>query len=359
MWMFVAGLNGFKDIGWRLAYNASNWVWTNDRTSIPCTPFLIRCLFEVQDVKEIKSACDSVFVTSECPNISLSLSSPLDCYAAGYCIAVSGQKWNLNMYCIEGDEVLEMLCCGLKSAVNISGSILDLNLAGNSLTVTAMSYLRELQTIGILPQIHFLNLYDNMLNDCAFDDFAEIVTSMVNLTCLRVGDNPVEESGMVKFFQNLSQISSTLTELHMAGINLGFTDIQALSEMMASIKYLTKLSIGDPRMSDKSVIEMVKVLLSPTSLKEVTFCGVFWTCKRAENFALLKQNNNITTLTFERNYDYSFHLDPVIPAIAEALHVNKSLQVLKMPPCNNHDDAEEDVRIRHESIVALSTMLSQ
>ena len=357
MWRFVAGLNGFKNIGWGLVYDASNWCRTDyDRKDMRCTPFLIRCLFEVQDVKEIKSACDSIFVTSECPNINLCFSNHLDCYAAGYCIAVSGQKWNLNLSYIEGDEVLEMLCCGLKSAVNISGSILDLDLAGNSLTAAAMSYLRELQTIGILPQIHLLSLRGNKLNNCAFDDFAEIVTSMVNLTCLQVGDNLVEESGMVKFFQNLSQIS-TLTELHMADINLGFTDIQALSEMMASIKYLTKLSIGDPRMSDKSVIEMVKVLLSPTSLKEVTFRGVFWTCKRAENFALLKQNNNIATLTFERNYDYSFHLDPVIPAIAEALHVNKSLQVLKMPPRYSHDDAEEDVHIRHESIVALSTML--
>ena len=356
MWRFVAGLNGFKNIGWGLAYDASNWRWTKDRTSTPCTPFLIRCLFEVQDVKEIKSACDSILITTECPNISLSLSNHLDCYAAGYCIAVSGHKWNLNMCFIEGNEVLEMLCCGLKSAENISGSILDLNLAGNSLTVAAMSYLRELQTIGILPQIHFLSLCDNKLNNCAFDDFAEIVTSMVNLTSLRVDGNPVGGSGMVKFFQNLPQIS-TLTELHVEDINLDLTDIQALSEMMASIKCLTKLNIGDPRMLDKSVIEVVKVLLSPTSLKDVTFRGIFWTHKRAENFALLKKNNNIANLTFERNYDHDFILDPVIPAIAEALHENKSLQILKMPPCNHPDDVEDDVNIRHESIVVLSRML--
>ena len=183
MWRFVAGLNGFKNIGWKLVYDASNWHRTqyrNDEKKMPCTPFLIRCLFEVQDVKEIKSACDSIFVTSQCPN--LSLYNHLDCYAAGYCIAVSGHKWNLDLCYIEGDEVLEMLCCGLKSAVSISGSIFDLNLAGNSLTVAAMSYFKELQSMGILQQIHLLNLHSNKLNNCAFDHFAKIVTTIVNLT---------------------------------------------------------------------------------------------------------------------------------------------------------------------------------
>ena len=137
------------------------------------------------------------------------------------------------------------------------------------------------------------------------------MTTIVNLTCLRIGANPVGESGMVNFFQNIPQISK-LTELHVADINLDLTSIQALSEMMVSVECLTKLKIGDPRMLDESVTEMVKILLSPTSLKDITFRGVYWTHKRAENFALLKQNINIVTLTFERNFDYDFQLDPVI-----------------------------------------------
>ena len=354
MWRFVAGLNGFKNIGWKLVCDVSNW--SRDTKHRTYTPFIIRCLFEVQNVKEIQTACDSILVSpQQCPEFYLR--NHLDCYAAGYCVAVGGHKWKLNTVFTKGDEVLEMLCCGLKSAIGtISGSIFYLNLAGNSLTVAAMSYLRELQFMEILPQIRFLNLNSNKLDNCALDQFAEIVTSMVNLTNLTIGDNPIGEGGTVRFFQSLSQIS-TLTVLDLKEIKLGLADIQALSEMTTSTKCLTKLIIGDPGMSDESVSEMVKALLSPTILKNVTFCGIVWNSKCTDSFTLLKTNNNITALNFVGKFNYTFYLDPVIPIIAEALHVNKSLQTLRMPPYGGRDDVEEEVRITHESIIALSRML--
>ena len=367
MWRFVAGLNGFKNIGWSVVYDASKQNYSY-RKNLTCGPFIVRCLFEVQDVKEIQIACGNIFSQPQYPEFRLT--KHLDCYAAGYCVAVSGDiKWKLDLCYNRGYDVLDMLCCGLRSAAaithnaggkGIGGSILGLNLAGNILTVAAINRLSELQTT--LQHIQLLNLGDNNFNKNEFDSLADIVTIMSKLTCLKVGNNPeygnpVDEGGMVKFFQSLS-CHKSLNELVLTSVNLDLTSIKALSDMMISIDCLTKLEIGHRRMSNECVSEIVKALLSPTSLKKITFHGISWTRRSVQNFKLLKKNHNISSLTFVRDYDYDFHLDPIIPVIAEALHVNKSLKVLKVPPYyHNSDDLEEDVHVSHESVTALSMML--
>ena len=120
-----------------------------------------------------------------------------------------------------------------------------------------------------------------------------------------------------------------------------------------------ELSIGDPYMTKDCVSLMVKVLLSPSSLKEIDICSVEWTSNNVGNFALLENNKNIRILWF-KVYHEDFEedspdLNPVIPAIAKALRNNDSLVHLGIPPCEKPHIHRFD--IEHESVVALSEML--
>ena len=118
------------------------------------------------------------------------------------------------------------------------------------------------------------------------------------------------------------------------------------------------LEIGDPYMTDECVSLMIKVLLSPSSLEEVTISCIEWTTGNTGNFMLLESNKNIRSLhfrTFHEHFENDLDLNPIIPAVARALHNNDSLLHLGIPPCEEPHIERFD--IEHESVIALSEML--
>ena len=344
MWTFVAGLTGFKHIGWKLVHKATN---------MGANLFITCCLYEVQNEKEIKDACDNMF-HEQTPVITVK--TLLHSYFAGYCIAVSGRSWVFNVtYPGLGDEAVEMLGTGLKSANDICGSISSLQLGFSRSTKKAISHLSDLP-IKILGQIKCINLYGNKLDKSAFDQLSNIVPHPVNLYALYLGrHDPGGDGAMIKLFQKLTQ----LRVLHISEITFGLSDVQALSQLLQSTKCLMELEIGDPYMSEESVSLMVEVLLSPSSLYRVILSSIQWTSKNVANFALLENNKNIAILHFdvfhEEFEDDPRSLNPVIPAVAKALHKNDTLVHLGVPPCEKPHIHNFD--IEHESVVALSEML--
>ena len=346
MWKFVAGLTGFKDVGWRLVYKA-----INTRNEFHANQFIIHCLYEVQNEKEIKAACDHLF-HEKIPKVTVT--TLLHSYLAGYCIAVSGCSWNFDTSSILEEDVIEMLGHGLKLASDICGSISSLNLAASELTERAIIHLSDLP-IKILGQIKHINLFYNKLDKSAFDQLSNVVPHLVNLVTLSLIDNPGGDGAMIKLFPKLTQ----LRVLHISEIILGLSDVQALSQLLQSTKCLMELKIGDPYMSEECVSLMVEVLLSPSSLYRVILSSIQWTTKNVANFALLENNKNIAVLHFEVfNEDFKDDprsLNPVIPAIAKALHKNDTLVHLGVPSCEKPHIHYFD--IEHESVVALSEML--
>ena len=242
LWRFMAGLTGFRDIGWELVCKAIQ------RASLFSSCLLVQSLFEIHSEQEIRTACDTIHKKQYQRIVSLNSTdqqnyplrtvagTPFDCYAVGYCVAVSGHEWSLSASNIGGNEIVEMLSCGLRSVGDVWGYFYTLNLSRNSLTHQAIIYLSEFPS-KILNQISVLDLSYNKLNKDAFNCLAVTVEHMVNLTRLDISNNPGGHGGMVKVFQKL--LTTKVHTLNVFKANLGSSDIQALSQLIrpaASLK---------------------------------------------------------------------------------------------------------------------------
>ena len=344
---------------------------------------LIHCLLEIQKEQIIKTACD---IVKECETINASRTyypilfddellrrrlgqsntlvanakTPFDCYAVGYCVAASGHEWSLNLVHVGGNEIIEMLGCGIQSIGDVCGHFSNLNLAGNSLTYQAIASLREFPS-KILSQIHELDLSSNQLNEDAFDCLAGTLSHMVNLTCLDVSYNPGNPGGMVKLFQEL--FNTKVVELNVHETNLGPGNIQALPQLIRHNGSLKKLKIGDKNMSPECVALMIQTLLSPSSLEVLELWWISYTPESAQRFKLLENNTNLTSLKLLNTF---IGVNLALPYIAKALHKNGSLKILRMyvetslSDSNNADDHLKCHKLYHigtESVKALSEML--
>ena len=338
LWRFMAGLTGFKNIGWKSVGNAMQETFNTSMQAL-----FLHCLFELQSEQMIKSACDTIMKKIEAPRsrsvaipIQLfddkpltpsfevtNLLTPFDCYALGYCVAASGYRWNVRLEHIGGNEITEMLGYGLLSVRNIHGHFSNLSLAKNCLTYQGIASLRDFPS-NVLSQIRKFDLTSNQLNNDALDCLAVVLSHMVNLTYLNVSCNPGSPGGMVKLFQNLSY--TKVDELDMHEINLGFSDIQALRQLLRFSVNLKSLNIGDFNMSTECVALMIEVLLFSSSLKELQLWCISYTPNSACSLKVLENNTNLDCLKLIN----SEGMNLALPYIAEALHKNGSLTTLEI-----------------------------
>ena len=153
LWRFMAGLTGFNNIGWKLVRRGTRSPHRNVYRLL-----FVHCLLEIQNEEIIKTACDDKSVTKvyevgtenseyihglfadlifNKPSSSFIVNArtPFDCCAVGYCVAASGREWSSNLVNIGGNEIVEMLGCGLHSVGDVSGYIRMLSLENNSLTL--------------------------------------------------------------------------------------------------------------------------------------------------------------------------------------------------------------------------------
>ena len=332
LWRFVAGLTEFRDIGWELMFKGTQWKLSLlTYRQIYYSPLLVQFLFEVQSKKKIRTACDTI-CKKRCPSTSrcnlqhiILAYTPFDCYAVGYCVAASGHEWHFYTFTTGGNEVVEMLGCGLRSVGDVWGYFNVVNLSCNSLTHQAITYLSEFPS-KILNQISVLNLSGNELDKFALDCLADTFPHMANLTSLDISDNPGGYDGMVKVFQKLC--ATKVHTLSVCDITLSLGDIQALSQLITPAASLKNLKIGDVEISPECVTLMVETVLSPSSLERVELWWMHCTTKSASKFKLLENNSNITSLEFIKSY---VGLRLAVPYVAEALHKNKSLKTLGIP----------------------------
>ena len=374
MLRFIAGLTELKSVGWELAHRGMKSGVTDiarlAREEFLSTLFyralFVQCLLEIQCEETIKNSCDVILKSSSKKGFTVTARTPFDCYAVGYCVAASGHKWSLDSSNIGGNEVVEMLGCGLQSIKQCSGSIYRLLLSRNALTHEAMISISKFPS-DVLSGVHILDLSNNRLTKTALDILADSITLMHNLTSLDLSDNPAGEGGMVKVFHELlcTRIH-TLTVLNMA---LGVSDIKAFSPLIiqpeASLK---ELCITVENIPCELVIE---TLLSPSSLTELTLRKLNCTAEGASKFQVLENNNNLTTLKFSMLSGCNL----AALHIAKALHKNMCLKIIDMEEdLNKHalglhhqylyfigrlsclEDARADY-IEADGILALSEMM--
>ena len=353
LWRFMAGLTGFKDIGWKLVHKATQRNLFQKHHNL----FLVHCLLEIRGEQMIKTACDIIIKERETIKIRIQpgqsdtfvarANTPFDCYAVGYCVAISGYEWSLNLVHAGGNEIIEMLGCGIRSIGDVCGYFGSLNLAGNSLTYQAIASLKEFPS-KILSQIHKLDLSSNQLNKDAFDCLAGILSHMVNLTCLDVSCNPGNPGGMVKLFQKL--LNTNIDKLNVHETNLGLCDIQALPQLIKPNASLKRLKIGDVNMSPECVALMLEMLLSPSSLEKLKLSQMSYTPESASRLKLLENNTNLASLKF-----IGMSTGLAIPYISKALHKNWSLKTLLMEIGKRISDIGPNIGI--DSVRSLSEML--
>ena len=313
VWRFVAGLSGFHGIGWEEVQSRRG---KDEEGKV--VPFLIRCLYEAQE----KVYCDSVLGESEVEfNGGLSLTA-FDCYAIGYCVANSRYMWRLDMHSNRslGGTLVEMMKHGLCSPCKNPPQKEHTNIL-----------ILDLSTCG--------------LNSTAFNQLADVIPLMINLSKLDVRFNPAGDGGLVKLFHSLSHLKRLHT-LCMDRTNIGCSDIEALT-LPSSLK---KLGIGEYDMSSECSELMFKKVLSPSSLERVVFSEVNWT---DEAGTLLEENNNLIELV--QWYDHSTisslvlivkknshlkslmlrtisirHSDDIVSLLADMLKLNHSLESLEL-----------------------------
>ena len=336
MWRFMAGLTGFRDIGWELVHKAIQRPLSKSQSHVCFPPLLIQSLFEVHDVQTLESICDTIVRNVQLVNkyllcqqndfsfIAVNALSLFDCYAMGYCIAASKHEWSVDLSGIGGDEVVKMFCCGLQCVGDVGGYFSVLDLSSNSLTNQAMTYLNEISP-KVLNKVEALELSDNQLDSTALDSLSDAILNMNDLTMLSVANNSVGNGEMIK----LLGIVTNIHQFNLIEINLGSSDVAALSQLMKQSANLKELQIGDKDMSVECVALLVETILqSPASLEDIELWWVQFTVENASKFKLLENNNNLNSLKF---INCSVGLDLTIPYVAKALHKNESLKVLGIP----------------------------
>ncbi len=292
VWMFVAGLTGFQEIGWELVHSQGG------KHEDGCVaPLRLQCLYEAQENANV----GVVLVTPQVLNISPS--SLFESYAAGYCIAKSSCTWKVDFSGSSitgcGAEMLEMLLYGLRSQKAVRGSIDHLDLSYCHIGQNGMAHIQSLAHIqsfpyNVLRQLSHMDVHRCLLDDSALDQLSDIIFTMAGLRVLDIGGNPAREGGTVKLLQSLEP-ARRLSTLRMHYVPIGHDDIVSLSRLIeiGPFASLKELAIGDCGIRHECVELLLSYVLMLSSLRHLTLWEMDLT---AVTVALEEYNHNLATL---------------------------------------------------------------
>ncbi len=289
VWRFVAGLTGFRSIGWEVV------MARRGRDVLGhILPFLVECLYETQE----EATCREVLGEGVVPFGLWENCTVFDCFAVGYCVSASKCSWNLQLFRnFLGPDAVEMLVSGIKSTEEMHGTITNLSLDSNPIKKEGIAHLKEMPC-KILRTISDLSLSSCDLDRAALDLLSTVISSMTSLRDFDISLNKPGAGGAVQLLMALAHVSS-LETLHVNNMNIDREDIQALSQLISpsGCAQLKSLNIGDKSMSPECVELMMTTLLSPSSLKELVVSET--NLKGSHNcFSFLEQNPNLKQLKF-------------------------------------------------------------
>ena len=317
VWRFVAGLTKMQNIGWNAfqtdGVDAQDRAGTYrvEKDEVAVGSFIIMCLYEAQDAQ----SCKSIFGQSRV-DYSHTDNSPYDAYAAGYCISVCSNTWNVALSPSEyGSELLEMLVYGLNSkSVEYSGGFIE------QLVLYGCSGVREGGHLVELPHKILYYIKSLQLGECdrldqkGLESLADYIPHLHSLTSLYIDDNPGGVGSTVKLLRALIQ-HRKLQKLSMRGIIIGTDDVAALSDLIQSPHgRLKELSVGhsihldimniaaNVRTLPSNVFQqLVRAVLSPSSLKTLHI-GVYLSLHPLDYVERI--SDSLSTLTFSSPADY-------------------------------------------------------
>ena len=244
---------------------------------------ILHLLFESQDPSAITSVLGSDYVCFyDYDNIQQSF----DWYVLGYCIAHSSCDWKLELDVCKLESVelflralnLHQDQCQLSPTGKIKEMWLcDSRSAAVHLLVDSMSQL-----------VVFHNLTHLGLEGCGLtSETCNLLSKQIlqHLEYLNLGWNlEIGRGGAVNLITSLTKFS-TIRELNLAYTGIGFEDCKALSELLATSKYIQVLDIGNeeldnPRLSPDSIHLIIDGLSPNTSLEKLSMS---WSNFSSEN----------------------------------------------------------------------------
>ena len=341
---------------------------------------ILHWLFESQDPSVITSVLgsDSVCFIRDHDHYGI---QPFDWHVLGYCITHSSCDWKLELSRCKLESVelflralhLQHDQSLLPSTGKISGVVFWVSdPAAVHLLVSSMP---NLLVFSNLTQLGLM--YSNITSENC-NHLSKHTDLLQHLQYLNLFYNcPIGRGGAVNLITSLTKFS-TIRELNLDATGIGFEDCKALSELLASSKYIKVLGVGGNNLSSDSVQFIVDGLSHNTSLEELSMYNSNFSSENTIHLAsVLKVNTRLKWLDFSvvhcgiQSSD-SVHLAKALEentttqlqtlwlmgnpigsegavAFANMLATNKSLTDLNMSCCD----------IQKESAIAFASMLKK
>ena len=231
---------------------------------------ILHCLFESQDSSAIASVLGS---DSWC--FSSRNDMPFDWYVLGYCIAHSSCDWKLEWH-----------HCGVES---VELFLRALHLQQDQCQLPPTGNIKEVWLSDFGPAaVHLL-----------VDDMPRTLL-LKNLTYmyLDLGGKRIGRGGAVNLITSLTKFS-TIRELQLNRTGIGFEDCKALSELLASSKYIEALDISHNLLAPDCIQLIVDGLSHNTSLEKLNMRESYFNSENKLSFAsVLRVNTRLKILNF-------------------------------------------------------------
>ena len=346
---------------------------------------ILHLLFESQNSSAITSALGSDCVCFECVRGQ----QPFDWYVLGYCIAHSSCNWKLELDECELESVelflkalnLQQDQCQLSPTGKIKEMLLgykEIRLSDEHKHAVDLLVNCMLQLL-VFHNLTHLHLVNSGLTSETCNLLSKHTDLLQHLEYLNLNNSyNIGKGGAVNLITSLTKFS-TIRELHLRYTFIGFEDCKALSELLATSKYITVLDIrgqDDVRLSPDSVqciidglshntsletldmsvskfssenlLHLASVLRVNTRLKElnIMWCNI----QSSDSVHLAKALEENTTTQLQT---LELEANPIgsegAVALANMLATNKSLTELYMRGCSIHG----------EGAVAFASMLKK
>ena len=230
---------------------------------------ILHLLFESQDSSAITSVLgsDCVYFYHEYLHGALDL---FDWHVLGYCITHSSCGWKLEMknYCkLESIELflralhLQQDQCQLSPTGKIKGVWLKYSTAD-----VIHLLLENMLQLLVFDSLTHLGLIDCGITSETCNLLSKHTDLLQHLEYLDLSGRYIGRGGVANLITSLNKFS-TIRELHLWDTGIGFEDCKALSELLASSKYIEVLGVGGNDLSPDSVQLIVDGLCHNTSLE--------------------------------------------------------------------------------------------
>ena len=218
----------------------------------------LHLLFESQDPSVITSV-----LGSDCVCFYWSL-QPFDCYVLGYCIAHSSCNWKCEMWGCKMESV-ELFLRALNLRLSSTGKIKGVLLMDSEPAAVHMLVDRMPQML-VFHNLTHLGLIECDLTSETCNLLSKQTNLLQHLEYLNLSSS--YRGGAVNLITSLIKFG-TIRELHLNKTGIGFEDCKALSELLATSKYIKVLDISDNHLSSDSIQWIIGGLSRNTSLEKL------------------------------------------------------------------------------------------